>query len=78
MVGNPDNRRVAFLRAAAARTGVLVRQVVPWRELAAGTVTLARRTLVRVDSPNEDAEVDRLLRGATAPARHGEIVELRT
>jgi len=77
VVGNPDNRRVAFLRAAAARTGVLVRQVVPWRELAAGTVTLARRTLVRVDSPGEDAEVDRLLRGATAPARHGEIVGLR-
>jgi glutathione synthase/RimK-type ligase-like ATP-grasp enzyme len=31
-------------------------------------------SLVRVESPGEDAEVDRLLRGAAEPARHGEIV----
>jgi glutathione synthase/RimK-type ligase-like ATP-grasp enzyme len=49
--------------------------VVPWRMVAAGEpLTLQPNTVVRVESPGEDAEVDRLLRGADRPAEHGEIV----
>ncbi|GAB2961106.1 STM4014 family protein [Micromonospora polyrhachis] len=73
VVGNPDNRRVTLFRAAAARAGLAV-EVLPWRRLATGPVHLPAGAVVRVDSPGEDAEVDRLLRGADRPAEHGEIV----
>lgn len=75
VVGNPENRRVELFRAAARDWPAPV-EVLPWRALAAGAVTLPAGALVRVDSPGEDAEVDRLLRGAEAPAEHGEIVGL--
>ncbi|HEX5541172.1 MAG TPA: STM4014 family protein [Micromonospora sp.] len=73
VVGNPGNRRVSGFCAAAARFG-LTTAVLPWRRLATGPVRLPRSTLVRIDSPGEDNEVDRLLRGAAIPARHGEII----
>ncbi|MDG4831957.1 STM4014 family protein [Solwaraspora sp. WMMD1047] len=73
VVGNPANRRVAMLRAAADRVGVPA-SVLPWRELAAGPVRVPDGAVVRVDSPGEDAEVDRLLRGADRPADPGEII----
>ncbi|MEH1013237.1 STM4014 family protein [Micromonospora sp. CPCC 206060] len=75
VVGNPDNRRVALFLAAAVRAARPV-TVLPWRQLAAGPVELPTGGLVRVDSPGEDPEVDRLLRGATVPAAHGEITGL--
>ncbi|MEQ4304313.1 STM4014 family protein [Plantactinospora sp. B6F1] len=75
VVGNPENRRVALFRAAATEAAVPV-AVLPWRRLAAGPVRLPRAAVVRIDSPGEDAEVDRLLRGADRPAEHGEIVGL--
>jgi hypothetical protein len=75
VVGNPDNRRVTLFRAAAAEAGVPT-TVLPWRQLAAAPVRLPRQAVVRIDSPGEDAEVDRLLRGAGRPAEHGEIVGL--
>ncbi|MGW0432725.1 STM4014 family protein [Micromonospora sp. NPDC003197] len=75
VVGNLDNRRVALFQAAAARADLAV-EVLPWRRLAAGPVDLPAGAVVRVDSPGEDAEVDRLLRGADQPAEHGEIVGL--
>ena len=65
VVGNPDNRRVALFRAAAGDWPGGV-EVLPWRQLAAGRVRLPEAALVRIDSPGEDAEVDRLLRGAAA------------
>jgi hypothetical protein len=78
VVGNPGNRRVAMLRAAADRVGAgrvgVPVSVLPWRELAAGPVRVPDGAVVRIDSPGEDAEVDRLLRGADRPAGHGEIV----
>nr|MDT0659553.1 STM4014 family protein [Micromonospora sp. DSM 115978] len=73
VVGNPDNRRVTMFRNAASRAGIAVR-VLPWRKLAGSAVRLPAGAVVRVDSPGEDAEVDRLLRGADRPAEHGEIV----
>ncbi|WFE29175.1 STM4014 family protein [Solwaraspora sp. WMMD791] len=72
VVGNPDNRRVGAFRAAAHAAGLPVR-VLPWRVLAAGDVDLPDAASVRIDSPGEDAEVDRLLRGADRPLAHGEI-----
>ncbi|MDW5323234.1 STM4014 family protein [Plantactinospora sp. KLBMP9567] len=75
VVGNPENRRVTLFRAAATEAGVPV-VVLPWRRLATGPVWLPRAAVVRIDSPGEDAEVDRLLRGADRPAEHGEIVGL--
>ncbi|MFY1637698.1 STM4014 family protein [Solwaraspora sp. WMMB335] len=72
VVGNPDNRRVGSFRAAAHAAGLRVR-VLPWRWLAGGEASLPQRALVRVDSPGEDAEVDRLLRGADRPLALGEI-----
>ncbi|GLY26144.1 STM4014 family protein [Micromonospora sp. NBRC 101691] len=76
VVGNPDNRRVRLFAEAAVGAGLPRPTVLPWRDLLTGAAPPPAGTLVRVDSPGEDAEVDRLLRGATEPARHGEIVGL--
>ncbi|WBB94810.1 MULTISPECIES: STM4014 family protein [unclassified Solwaraspora] len=73
VVGNPGNRRVGAFRTAAHAAGLRVR-VLPWRKLAAGEdVALPGGATVRIDSPGEDSEVDRLLRGAGRPLDHGEI-----
>ena len=77
VVGNPDNRRVSLFLAAARTAGLADPAVVAWRDVAAGVpVTIDEGSLVRVDSPGEDAEVDRLLRVADEPAAHGEIIGL--
>ena len=75
VAGTPDSPRSALFQAAPGRAGLAV-EVLPWRRLAAGAVHLPAGAVVRVDSPGEDAEVDRLLRGADRPAEHGEIVGL--
>lgn len=76
VLGNPGNRRVALFRTAAVAAGLAPPEVVCWREVAAGgpVPPLPAGGLLRIDSFGEDAEVDRLLRGAAAPARRGEIV----
>jgi glutathione synthase/RimK-type ligase-like ATP-grasp enzyme len=77
VVGNPDNRRVTLFRAAAMEAGLAEPRVVPWLDVACGRpIAIAEGSLIRIDSPGEDAEVDRLLRGAAHPAAHGEIVGL--
>ncbi len=49
----------------------------PWLDVLRGaSLHLPTGSLVRVDSPGEDAEVDRMLRAAAEPARHGELVGL--
>ncbi|HWS39370.1 MAG TPA: STM4014 family protein [Actinoplanes sp.] len=79
VVGNPGNRRVALFRAAVDRAGLPEPEVFGWREvLTAGRVP-GPGTLVRIDSPGEDAEVDRLLRELgsgrpTVTAEHGQII----
>ncbi|MFG1925724.1 STM4014 family protein [Cryptosporangium sp. NPDC048952] len=72
VVGNPENRRATMFGAAARAVGHDV-EVLPWRAVAAGPVTVPAGALVRIDSSGEDAEVDRLLRGADRPAVFGEI-----
>lgn len=74
VVGNPENRRVALFRAAVLAAGLPAPVVVPWRRAAAGQVEIDPATVVRIESPGEDAEVDRLLRGVDHPALFGEIV----
>ncbi|MBO0870752.1 MAG: STM4014 family protein [Micromonosporaceae bacterium] len=87
VVGNPDNRRVRLFAAAVVRAGLAEPRVIAWRQVAGdasgvsidlgGTpLGLVAGELVRIESPGEDAEVDRLLRGAPVPAEHGEIVGL--
>ncbi len=75
VVGNPRSRRVTLFAAAAVRAGLPEPDVLAWRDVASGApLRLRPGTLVRIESPGEDAEVDRLLRGAAVPAEHGEIV----
>jgi len=77
VVGNPANRRVTLFLAAARAAGLPEPSTVSWRDVAAGVpIRIAPGSLVRVDSPGEDAEVDRLLRGAPTAAEPGEIVGL--
>ena len=77
VVGNPSNRRVDLFRAAARSHGLPDPAVVAWRDVAAGgPIHIEPGSVVRIESPGEDAEVDRLLRGAERTAEHGEIVGL--
>lgn len=71
VVGNPANRRVSLFLAAAGRPAP---RVYAWRDILTGGPVPGPDETVRVDSPGEDAEVNRLLRGAKTPARPGEIV----
>lgn len=64
VVGNGANRRVRSFRAAAAEATGNAPRVVEWLDvLRAGGHTFDDGELVRLDSPGEDPEVDRLLRG---------------
>jgi glutathione synthase/RimK-type ligase-like ATP-grasp enzyme len=74
VVGNPAGRRVALFTAAATRAGLAAPQVFAWRDVLTGGPVPGPEHTVRIESPGEDAEVDRLLRGAATPARAGEIV----
>jgi hypothetical protein len=75
VVGNPTNRRVTLFRAAARAAGLPDPAVLAWASVARGE-PIAVGDVVRIDSPGEDAEVDRLLRGAAEPAEHGQILGL--
>ena len=67
VVGNPENRRVALLTAAAASLGLPAPRVVPWLDVLHGRARFEAGEVVRIDSPGEDAEVARLLRGESEP-----------
>jgi hypothetical protein len=75
VVTNPGGRRARLFAAAVAAAGLAPPLEIPWRALAAGEIPpVPAGSLVRIDSPDGDAEVDRLLRGDAEPARHGEIL----
>ncbi|MEU6806072.1 STM4014 family protein [Streptomyces neyagawaensis] len=70
VVGNGENRRVGLFVAAAEAAGVGTPRVVEWRDvLSDGGHEFADDEVVRLDSPGENAEVDRLLRGVDDPTR---------
>jgi glutathione synthase/RimK-type ligase-like ATP-grasp enzyme len=70
VVGNGENRRVGLFVAAARAAGVGTPRVVEWRDvLRDGGHEFADDEVVRLDSPGEDAEVDRRLRGVDDPTR---------
>ncbi|MEE1741535.1 STM4014 family protein [Streptomyces sp. BE147] len=69
VVGNPDNRRVAFFREAVRAAGLPDVRVVSWLQVLTGEVVFRPGETVRMDSPGEDAEVERLLRGVGDPSR---------
>ncbi|MFE7134642.1 STM4014 family protein [Streptomyces sp. NPDC057638] len=70
VVGNPGNRRVTLFAAAVRRAGLPAPRVVPWRDvLRGGGARFAPWETVRIDSPGEDPEVERLLRGTDDPTR---------
>ncbi|MFJ9543684.1 STM4014 family protein [Streptomyces sp. NPDC101225] len=70
VVGNPDNRRVSLFADAVRAAGLPGPRVVAWtdvlREKGAG---FAPDEIVRIDSPGENREVDRLLRDTPDPTR---------
>lgn len=67
VVGNPGNRRVALFAAAVRAEGLSEPRVVPWLDVLRGDSAFEAGEVVRVDSPGEDAEVARVLRGAVEP-----------
>ncbi|MFI8962117.1 STM4014 family protein [Streptomyces sp. NPDC053493] len=69
VVGNPESRRVRFFREAVRAAGLPEARVVPWLDVLRGRAEFRPGETVRVDTPGEDPEVDRLLRGADDPAR---------
>ncbi|MEV4813352.1 STM4014 family protein [Micromonospora avicenniae] len=76
VVGNPDNRRVRMFTRAVLAAGLPRPKVLPWADVLAGAAPPPAGALVRVDSPGEDPQVDRMLRRAATAARHGELVGL--
>ncbi|MFG1665245.1 STM4014 family protein [Streptomyces sp. Y7] len=70
VIGNPENRRVSLFADAVRAAGLPGPRVVAWRDvLRDGGADFAPDEIVRVDSPGENPEVDRLLRGTTDPTR---------
>ncbi|WP_445397561.1 STM4014 family protein [Streptomyces sp. LE64] len=69
VVGNPDNRRTAFFLDAVRAAGLPPARVLPWRQVLRGATAFEPGETVRIDSPGEDAEVERVLRGTDDPAR---------
>ncbi|MEU9834069.1 STM4014 family protein [Streptosporangium sp. NPDC048047] len=72
VVGTPGDRRVTLFAAACARYGLPAPAVVPWTRVLRGEeIRLEPGTLVRIESPGQDAEADALLRGPGRPTRAG-------
>ncbi|MFE5239716.1 MULTISPECIES: STM4014 family protein [unclassified Streptomyces] len=69
VVGIPSNRRVGLFQEAVRAAGLPAARVVPWLEVLRGGPSFLPGETVRIESPGEDAEVDRLLRGADDPTR---------
>lgn len=70
VVGNPENRRVDLFARAAREAGLPAPRVVPWLDvLRDGGAAFAADEVVRLESPGENAEVDRVLRGLDDPTR---------
>ncbi|MFF6773133.1 STM4014 family protein [Streptomyces sp. NPDC012637] len=69
VVGNAGSRRVLLFLEAVRAAGLPEARVVPWIDVLRGSAEFRSGETVRVDTPGEDPEVDRLLRGADDPTR---------
>ena len=69
VVGNPENRRTAMFADAVRAAGHTAPRVLAWRDVLRGRYAFSPGEFVRIDSPGENAEVDRLLRGVDDPTR---------
>ncbi|MFE2066761.1 STM4014 family protein [Streptomyces sp. NPDC059467] len=70
VVGNPENRRVTLFADAVRAAGLPGPRLVAWQDvLRDGGAGFGAGEIVRIDSPGENAEVDRLLRGEGEPTR---------
>lgn len=69
VVGNPTNRRVTLFQQAARAARLPDVRVVPWLAVLSGQARFHAGDLVRLDSPGEDAEVEKALRGVDDPTR---------
>ncbi|SCE06536.1 hypothetical protein GA0115239_11848 [Streptomyces sp. BpilaLS-43] len=69
VVGNPGNRRVALFQDAVRAAGLPPARTVSWRQVLRGEAAFLPGERVRIDSPGEDAEIERLLRGVDDPTR---------
>ncbi|HWU09921.1 MAG TPA: STM4014 family protein [Streptomyces sp.] len=69
VVGIPANRRVGLFQDAVRAAGLPAARTVSWLEVLRQEAVFLPGETVRIDSPGEDAEVDRLLRGGDDPAR---------
>ncbi|RKE21122.1 STM4014 family protein [Streptomyces sp. TLI_171] len=63
VLGCPGHRRVTLFAAAARAAGRPEPVVLPWSAVLSGRYELPPGAVVRIDSPGEDPEADRLLRG---------------
>lgn len=69
VVGVPGNRRVALFQDAVRAAGLPPARVVPWLDVLRGEAGFRPGETVRMDSPGEDTEVERLLRAVDDPTR---------
>lgn len=69
VVGNPGNRRTALFQDAVRAAGLPAAREVAWLDVLRGRAVFGAGETVRIDSPGEDPEVDRLLRGTDDPTR---------
>ncbi|WP_285564210.1 STM4014 family protein [Streptomyces sp. RTGN2] len=69
VVGNPGNRRVGLFQDAVRAAGLPPARTVSWLDVLKGDAVFRAGETVRVESPGEDAEVERLLRDVDDPTR---------
>ncbi|MFI6697947.1 STM4014 family protein [Streptomyces sp. NPDC050509] len=69
VVGIPGNRRLALFQDAVRAAGLAPAREVGWLDVLRGRAGFGAGETVRLDSPGEDPEVDRLLRGTDDQTR---------
>ncbi|MEU1882523.1 STM4014 family protein [Streptosporangium sp. NPDC020072] len=73
VVGTPGERRVTLFARACAAHGLPEPRITPWTQVLGSdhAIRFEPGTLVRIESPGEDAVADALLRGPGEPSRVG-------
>lgn len=69
VVGNPGSRRIGLFQNAVRAAGLPPARTMSWLDVLRSGAHFSPGEIVRVDSPGEDPEVDRLLRGVDDPTR---------